>query len=436
MKKTDALVIGAGFAGLVATRELAKAGHSVTLIEARDRWGGRAWSKPDALDGMTLEMGANWLEPEQHRMFAELDRYGVKTSGAPGAYGLPAKWHLRDELREGGLPFSWKGMVDVERTLAHLIRSADRIDSKRPLADQDLDDLDVTLDDFFAPLELDPFMHELAVTQLAQSSTANTRESSVLHPLRLIASAGTVYTYLGGGSDVLVPSISALQDAIAADAKDSGAEIVLSSPVRSVSQSGDGVVVESESGSYEGKVAVLALSSAAYSSVKLEDGLSHLSQAMTARSGPDGNFSEGGKFWAVVTGLPADASGAGTAPVRYFSIWDDLKDGTNLLIGFTKGLDEIDPADPEQVQVGLRDYYPEAKVERIVGQNWLHDEWTGATWPGYPVGWIGEFEKEFLRPHGRVVFAGSDIAVEWPTNMEGGVESGFYSAGVAGELLA
>jgi monoamine oxidase len=436
VEKMDAVVVGAGFAGLVATRELAKAGHSVTLVEARDRWGGRAWSKPEALDGQVCEMGANWLEPEQHRMFAELERYGVKTSGAPGAYGLPAKWHLDGELREGGLPFSWKGMVGVEQVLGHLIRSADRIDPTRPLSDQDLDDLDITLDEFFAPLQLEPFLHEMAVTQLAQSSTANTRESSVLHPLRLIASAGTVYTYLGGGSDVLVPSIGALQDAIAAEARESGARFVLSSPVRCVSQTADGVTIESDSGNYEAKTAVLALSSAAYASLKLDGDLAPLGVAMTERSGPDRNWSEGGKFWAVVSGLPADASGAGTAPVRYFSVWGDASEGEHLVVGFTKGLDPIDPDDIDQVQAGLRDYYPEAKVKRVVGQNWLRDRWTGATWPGYPVGWIKRYEKEFLRPHGRVVFAGSDIAVEWPTNMEGGLESGFYSAGLAKEILA
>ena len=40
----DAIVIGAGFAGLVAARDLIEAGHKVLVLEARDRAGGRTYT--------------------------------------------------------------------------------------------------------------------------------------------------------------------------------------------------------------------------------------------------------------------------------------------------------------------------------------------------------------------------------------------------------
>jgi len=39
----DVIVIGAGFAGVAAARDLTEAGHRVVVLEARDRIGGRTW---------------------------------------------------------------------------------------------------------------------------------------------------------------------------------------------------------------------------------------------------------------------------------------------------------------------------------------------------------------------------------------------------------
>ena len=55
------VVIGAGAAGLMAARELARAGKRVTVLEARDRCGGRIHPLPDAESGYRADGGAEFV---------------------------------------------------------------------------------------------------------------------------------------------------------------------------------------------------------------------------------------------------------------------------------------------------------------------------------------------------------------------------------------
>ncbi|MGH7805108.1 MAG: FAD-dependent oxidoreductase, partial [Candidatus Binatia bacterium] len=61
-RQVDSIVIGAGLAGLAAAARLADAGRSVLLLEARDRIGGRVWTRRDDELGAAIELGAEWLE--------------------------------------------------------------------------------------------------------------------------------------------------------------------------------------------------------------------------------------------------------------------------------------------------------------------------------------------------------------------------------------
>lgn len=73
----DVVVVGAGPAGLMAARTLVAAGRTVAVLEARDRVGGRTWSQ--TVDGALLELGGQWISPDQTELLGLLDELGLQT---------------------------------------------------------------------------------------------------------------------------------------------------------------------------------------------------------------------------------------------------------------------------------------------------------------------------------------------------------------------
>lgn len=60
MQRPDAIVVGAGLSGLVAARELVRAGPDVLVLEARDRPGGRTHAAE--LGGAPVDLGGEWVD--------------------------------------------------------------------------------------------------------------------------------------------------------------------------------------------------------------------------------------------------------------------------------------------------------------------------------------------------------------------------------------
>src|ERR1700712_2303744 len=73
----EVVVIGAGACGLTAATRLQEAGASVIVLEARDRVGGRLHT--DASSGALLELGGQWVSPDQTALRATLDELGLET---------------------------------------------------------------------------------------------------------------------------------------------------------------------------------------------------------------------------------------------------------------------------------------------------------------------------------------------------------------------
>jgi monoamine oxidase len=74
---TSVVVIGAGLAGLTAALDLEDAGARVTVLEARERCGGRVWSV-ELENGAVAELGAEWIMPGDETLVSLCGRLGIE----------------------------------------------------------------------------------------------------------------------------------------------------------------------------------------------------------------------------------------------------------------------------------------------------------------------------------------------------------------------
>ena len=99
-RDADVVIVGAGLSGLIAAREVLRAGYQPLVIEANDRVGGRILTE-EPRPGVLVELGAQWIGDTHERMFALAAELGIETfrqyEQGETSYELAGSGVLREE---------------------------------------------------------------------------------------------------------------------------------------------------------------------------------------------------------------------------------------------------------------------------------------------------------------------------------------------------
>ena len=424
-------IVGAGFAGLVAARELESAGIDVTIFEARDRIGGRAWTIERL--GHTLEMGATWVHWMQPFIWTEITRYGQTIYPSPTADH--AYWLSDGVVHEGSeaeldakLAAPQAKIFEGSRDLfpyPHEPLHIFETDAPEELRDRfrqaDQGGVLDALRDGFSQEEID-----LADAYWSAGYNGNTTSASPLMAKHWAALSDHRLSLLDEQTlkFKLTEGMRGIYERIAADLR---ADIRLNTPVTAIEHRADAARITLHDGSTVDSDAVIV--TAPLGSLKNLDfspGLSAPQQKVV----DDGFNSTGFKIWIKIAGHHSVIAYApGGYPIALIRSEYFLDDDTTILVGFGPDHTRIDLEDAAAVQQIVRHWRPDLEVIASTGHDWAGDQWSGQTWATPRSGQFLEGWSLFRQTGTRLRFAGADWAKGWNgVVVDGAIESGITTA--------
>ncbi len=444
--ETDVCVVGAGLAGLTAARRLSQAGQSVTVLEARDRVGGRLWTR-SAASGVPIDMGATFIGPHHDRMHALTKEMGTATfrTHAKGDNVLATGGRVR--RYKGDIPrISPVALASAAQAIARMNTMAQKVPVDAPwdapkALEWDAQSVRAWLSRKHVPTRLARDLIEATVRACFASELS---EVSLLNWLFLVRSAGNVEALMSieGGyqHEQFVGGVQSIPKAMAAGL---GESVLLASPVTAVTQQRDRVEVVGAARTVTARHVVLALPRALAAGIRFEPPLP-TDQALLIHQVPAGTelkivvvYDE--PFWrddgisgaTVATDDDIEVTLDTTQPGHAEGVMATYAAGPRA-----RRVAAMNRQDRHALVLGMlrtRLGPKAASPVEILEQNWVEEQWTrGCSMGHFPTGVLTQYGHLLRQPVGRLHWAGTETATTSYGAMDGAVRSGER---VADEIL-
>jgi Monoamine oxidase len=417
-RKKSCVVIGAGFAGLAAAYKLKNAGWNVTVLEARDRIGGRVFSyRMPQNPNLICELGAEWIGESHERVKALCAEFKIPLQKhqfddyllLDGRVSRPGEWGFS---AQASAAFE-KAKKNYKKLSALQQRGLDRIDWWTYLEKIGFTEEDLRLRDLIDSTDFGESIRHVsaygALAEYAESSEKNEMD----------------YKMIGGNSRLPEEF-----------AKRIGAEnIKLSTLVTEINQRAGIVTVKTETDSYKADACICTAPTQSLLKIKFNPPLppaqrEAAEKLIYARISKNSVLYES-RFW-----KDENFSMVSDVTSHYYFHSTQNQPGTEgILTSYAIG-EKADvlasQSDERRMRIITRDLVDFNEnaprlAKGIVSYAWQRDKYTDGAYALYRPGqWFG-IRPVLQRPHGKVLFAGEHLA-EWQGFMEGAVETGEAAA--------
>ncbi|GAA5533504.1 flavin monoamine oxidase family protein [Deinococcus aluminii] len=442
----EVIVVGAGLAGLTAARRLTQVGRRVRVLEARGRVGGRTHTLRLPVTGVSVDVGGQWVGPNQPHVMALIRELGLEVFPTYDA-GQNLALVLGHRLLYRGLipPLPPHVLADYALLSRRFEALARRIPKEAPWTAPGAEALDAqTFDTWITRHAHTPQTRALMRLYAGAVFSADAGELSLLHALAYTAHGGGINGHTLTRGNALQDRVLGGAQSIAQRLADGLPDVRLNSPVMRVEQDGAGVTLHTPDGPHHALRAILAVPPTLLSGVPFDPPLPPRRAQLQQRL-PMGAVI---KFLAVYerpfwrdAGLSGMAI-SDTGPVTVTFDNSPPQGAPGVLLGFIEGHDAralMDRSEEERRGAAL------ASLTRLFGEaalfpletvdcNWAAEPYSGGCYGALfgPGTWTG-YGEALRAPVGRLHWAGAETARVWMNYMDGAVESGER---VAAEVLA